>query len=271
MESKELKRQMAQTAVERLMAEHQVPARQLLAAVQKIENMTREHGSDIKEWHSILGDFKKILSEHGRQIKSYDSQIQSWDAQVKRISSITHLKGDPGESVSLDAVIQALKPHLPKAQELNKQEIIAGLLPFLPKLEEVEPNSIDEEAMYARFVERIRKEQPIDISEIKNAKTFMFNKNKYKIEELMRGAGGTSSGSTSNILTQYSLAATQDGSDALVALSQLSHFATLVGVIVAYRNQIPQTNGVTCTISGTQVRFINADAGEVFSITYTYA
>ena len=109
----------------------------------------------------------------------------------------------------------------------------------------------------------------IDISQVRNAQSFMFNGKKYKTHELMHGGGSSSSVST-NVETQYSLTGTQVGSDVVVALSQLTHFADFTNVIAAMRNQIPQTNGVTCTITATDVTFLDADAGEVFSITYAY-
>lgn len=110
----------------------------------------------------------------------------------------------------------------------------------------------------------------IDISHVRNAQQFMFNGKKYGIEELMHG-GGSSSGSSTNVVTQYDLQTkTQVGSDVVVPLSQLTNFATLTNVVAAYRNQIPQTNGITCTITATDVTFLNADVSEIFSITYVY-
>lgn len=164
----------------------------------------------------------------------------------------------------------------------SKQELLALINPLIPKVK----NGLDAKAPTVdQIIEKILSLEgdeatrfgkamgaKIDISQIRNAQSFMMkgSKSKYKMEEMMHGSG-SGSGSTANILTQYSLVATQDGNDALVALSQLTNYATLVGVIVAYHNQIPQTQGVTCNITATEVRFFNSDANDVFSITYTYA
>lgn len=121
-----------------------------------------------------------------------------------------------------------------------------------------------------RIMKALPEKDRLEIMDIRNSQSFMFNGKKYKTEELMHG-GGSSAGASANVITEYSLVATPSGSDAVVALSQLTHFATFTNVIAAMRNQIPQTNGVTATITATDVTFINADAGEVFSITYAYS
>lgn len=55
---------------------------------------------------------------------------------------------------------------------------------------------IDEKKLFALFIKRIQKEQLLDISHIKNASSFMKDGIKYKIEELMHGAGTAGTGTT---------------------------------------------------------------------------
>lgn len=45
--------------------------------------------------------------------------------------------------------------------------------------------------VYDDFIKRIAKDKPIDISNIRNAESFMFGKKKYKTEELLHGGGPT--------------------------------------------------------------------------------
>lgn len=288
----EQKREVLERGIKSLLEESSIPRKVHLAMVQALkkeldgyrldlESLQEERDEEREEYVEIK---QRTVSRVDALANSLTKLIDSCTKELNRVKAIDpkKLKGDTGKSVELKDVIEGLRPHLPKAaQSFSRDEIIAGLIPFIPEPDMVERKdsdlNLDMDSLYEGFIERIKKERPIDISNIKNAESFMFNKKRYKIEELMKGGGSNGSSSTANILTQYNLAATQNGSNAVVALSQLTHFATLVGVIVAYRNQIPQTNGavsgptVTCTISATDVTFYNADATEIFSITYTYA
>lgn len=125
--------------------------------------------------------------------------------------------------------------------------------------------------IFDTFVERIRKEKSIDISQIRNANSFIFGGKKYKIEELMHGAGTTTT-SGLNVTTQYLLDATQDGDNVNIDLSQLTNFATFDEIIALYRNNVPQTEGASYnfTVAGSIVTIFGADASEIFNITYSY-
>lgn len=202
MESKELQKEIVQKAVERVMEAHQVPARQLLAAIKKVESLTSDHSTAVSELKRIsenhdsnVKDVRDAIDEHQMQALEYQSAVADLSEQVQRLTRITHLKGEPGVAPSLEEVVRALKPFLPKVQEINQQEIIAGLLPYLPKQEEHTPvEDLNKEALFDEFIARIQTERPIDVSHLKNAESFIFGKKKYKIEELMRGAGGSSTG-----------------------------------------------------------------------------
>lgn len=83
----------------------------------------------------------------------------------------------------------------------------------------------------------------------------------------------SSTGGGTNISTQYALTAVQSGSDVTIDLTQLTNYATLNQIITLYRNNIPQTEGASYnfTVSGTVATIFNADAAEVFNITYSYS
>lgn len=155
--------------------------------------------------------------------------------------------------------------------ENDKQDIVRAVLENIEKTEtptlEVTQEFVKDIIKVMRTLEE---KDRIEVQDIRNAQSFIYNKTKYGVHEMMHG-GSSSSGTSTNVITQYSLTGVQAGSDVTVALSQLTHFATLTGVVVAYRNQIPQTQGVTCNITATSVTFFGADANEVFSITYVYA
>ncbi len=86
---------------------------------------------------------------------------------------------------------------------------------------------------------------------------------------LVTAAGGASG---VNVTTQYALTAVQAGADVTIALSQLTNFATYDQLVALYRNNVPQTEGASYnfTATATTVTVFNADAGEVFNITYSY-
>lgn len=132
--------------------------------------------------------------------------------------------------------------------------------------------SVDLEEVYDTFIKRIIKEKPIDISQIRNANSFMFGGKRYKIEELMHGGGSGSTTSGKSVTTQYILTAVQSGSDVTIDLTQLSHYATFDTLIAVYRNNVPQTQGANYnfTATATTVTIFNADASEIYNLTYSF-
>lgn len=196
------------------------------------------------------------------------------------VSSIEDFVRDIKDSESLSktlvsSVLNAkvsIERTLEEAKEASKKETEPAVQ--APVTMELTNDMITQDT--ARHIVKLMHELPekdkLEVSQgIRNAQSFIFNNKRYKIEELMHGGGSSGNNTTTNIITQYSLVGVQAGSDVTVALSQLTHFATLIGVVVAYRNQIPQTQGVTCNITATDITFFGADASEVFSVTYTYA
>lgn len=131
---------------------------------------------------------------------------------------------------------------------------------------------VDLDDVFETFVERIRKEKSIDISQVRNANSFIFGGKRYKIAELMHGGAGTTTAGK-NVTTQYLLTAVQSGSDVTIALSQLTHFATLDTLIAVYRNNVPQTEGASYnfTATPTTVTIFGADASEIYNLTYSYS
>lgn len=55
---------------------------------------------------------------------------------------------------------------------------------------------LDEKVLFETFIKKMRKEQSLDISNIKNASSFMKDGIRYKVEELMHGAGTAGTGTT---------------------------------------------------------------------------
>lgn len=83
------------------------------------------------------------------------------------------------------------------------------------------------------------------------------------------GSGSTSSGKT--VTTQYLLTAVQAGDDVTIDLTQLTNWATFDQLITVTRNNIPQTQTLNFTLSGSTLTILNAVADDVFNATYSYS
>lgn len=99
---------------------------------------------------------------------------------------------------------------------------------------------LNEAQVIEALVEYIKEKKPIDISHIRNASSFMKDGIKYKIEELMHGGGGNSSGGTGGFtLTEETPVGTVDGSNNIFTVSNTPLY------IVTDSNQRISGNGYT--------------------------
>ncbi len=207
--SEELKKEIVTKAVERAMNEHQVPARQLLAAIKNLESVMGDHALAVSELKRISANHdtgearaQEMMDGYEMLTLEFQSLLASLQTELERVSSIKPEPGKDGVSPKLEDIVLALKPHLPKPNEVDPQQIVAQVIELLPKTEEAlvqEQEPLDVDALFDQFIARIQKERPIDVSHLKNAESFMFGKKKYKIEELMRGAGGTGGSSGTSV------------------------------------------------------------------------
>ena len=177
------------------------------------------------------------------------------DADEKKLLSILSAKIPTPEQVA--KLVQAEKGDKGEDAELTGQallEAISGL------------TGADKEA----FAKKLG--AMIDISQIRNAQSFMYNGKRYKIAELMHGGGGSTS-SGANVTTQYLLNATQDGDNILIDLTQLTNWATFDQAITFTRNNMPQTQGASYnfTISGSILTGYYMDANDIFNLTYSFS
>lgn len=189
-------------------------------------------------------------------------------------------KGDDGHtptSAELRALIRPLIPKVKDGKTPTEEQLRDLILPLIPPPKQGDPGipgkdaEFDEEELFKRFIDKIKKGQLLDISNIRNASTFMKDGIRYKIEELMHGAGTSGTTTTINTVTQYNLSTkTQVGSNVVIPLSQLTNFATLATIVTVYRNQVPQTEGITFTATATDITVLGASTNNTFSITYTY-
>lgn len=171
--------------------------------------------------------------------------------------------GKDGDSVDVDALLSVLLKKLPKPREINEEALQKKVLTLLiSKIPTVDD-----------FITEIKKKRLLHIRDINGARldnpdkkaSGGFNMN----DQRWHGAGGTTSGGA-NVTTQYLLTATQDGDDVEIDLTQLTNYATLDQILVVYRNNIPQTDSINFSVSGSTLTIIGASAEDVYNITYSY-
>lgn len=214
-----------------------------------------------------IANVKPLTEEHAKLLKAHERQITQWDREVTRFlkKDWTGPKGDTGIDGKDGA--DGLSPDI--------NFIVTAVLERMPILAGKDGNDalVDEDKVIEAVIEKIVKEKRIDVSNIRNAEGFMFNKKKYKFEELMRGGGGGTTTGGLTVTTQYLLTAVQVGSDVTIALSQLSHFATFSQAITFTKNNMPQTYGAAFdfTITGGVLTAYNCSDADAFNLVYSYA
>lgn len=150
--------------------------------------------------------------------------------------------GKDGKTPSTDQLVELIKPLIPE--------------PLKP--EDGKDAEIDTQKLFDDFIKKIRKEKAIDISQIRNAESFMFGGKKYKTEELLHGGGPTLVAGSGITITSNS-----DGTTTLSA----------TGATIASETPVGAVDGVntTYTVSHTPL-FIIADSNfRVSGQGYTYS
>lgn len=213
-------------------------------------------------------------------------------AQLRRVNELPKgAKGERGErgpqGLAGKAGRDGLTPvkgtdYFTKAEMEEIADLAAGLV--LPGMDGMTPE-INELALFERFLKKLKEDKalkPEDIegltSEVSSYRNQLSGAShgglagkQYGKNTWARGGGGGSTTSGLTVTTQYLLTAVQAGLNVTINLTQLTNFATFSQIITLYRNNIPQTEGVNFTFASPTVTVTDADAGEVFSITYSYA
>lgn len=174
-----------QKGVEKLLDEAKVPQREHLRVLQVLGEKVAEHKRDLQAHRDYMSRHEGILRGHERQ-------LQEWDKASKQLLSITHLKGEKGDSIKGDPGKDA--------EPIDVDFIVRQVhsLIHLPKNgEDGKDAKIDENKLIERLISKLQKDKSLDISHIRNAQSFVKDGIRYKVEELMRGAGGTSGSSFS--------------------------------------------------------------------------
>lgn len=260
----ELRRHIVQEGVRSLIEKANVPMRQHLAILKKLKDETSKNDEERSRIEEIISEFGKEYSVFKRELRAF--MARDWTGPQGK-----SIKGDAGNSPDINEVARKATALIMVPPVPTVDEIAARLLPLIKVPEAPLTPSFDQSKFVEEVIETIIKDKRLDVSNLRNSESFMFNKKRYKFEELMRGGGaGTTTGGLT-VTTQYLLTAVQSGSDITIALSQLAHFATFSQAITLTRNNQPQTLGPNFTITPTVITILNADAGEVFNLTYSYS
>lgn len=265
----EQKREILQEGIKKILEDSSIPQRMHVQMVQALKTELdnhREFLAQSKEDHSsTLEEAQTHFDNFNALYTKVSELVDSLEKEIERVTMIEHLQGETGpagknaKEVDFNKVIEALKPFIPEPLQGERGN-------------DGESAEIDIESLSEEVVAAIKKEKLLDVSDLRNAQTFIFNKKKYKIEELMRGAGGGSTTSGQTVSTQYLLSAVQSGNDVTIDLTQLSHWLTFSQLIGVYRNNIPQTQGASYnfTVAGSVLTIFGADASEIYNITYAF-
>lgn len=178
MNATELKRSIVQKGVEKLLDEAKVPQRIHLQVIQALAKKIEEHKQEMRAHETTI-------SQHQNIVKNHERQIAQWEELSKQLTSITHLKGDKGDSIKGDPGKDA--------EPIDEKALVERIIEMIRIPKDGEPGKdaiVDEDKIITNLIKKLQKDKPLDISHIRNAQTFIKDGVKYKIEELMRGAGG---------------------------------------------------------------------------------
>lgn len=184
------KRDIATEAIKNAIDAHKVPARHLLTALESVAKITQKHNDHIQM--------------HESHMRQHQMQLDAWDSIVQHLTSITHLKGEPGKDGIGKPGRNGKSPRI--------EDIVAAVLEAMPDPEKGEAGKdaeFDADALYKSFIKRMKKEKALDISNIGNAQSFLFNGKRYKTEELMKGGGPILTGRGS--IQSYDISSQFDG------------------------------------------------------------
>lgn len=224
--------------------EHQVPLHMHLKVVEALSKSMTAHKADLNLIHVMANRHALQLNEHDAMTRTereaHQSQIAQYDEQIRRLTTIDHLRGDPGytpqkgidyadgTSPAIEDIVEALKAHIPAPLQGTPGK----------------DAQFDKEGFKKELVDFLRETKPLDISHIKNSQSFIKDGIKYKIEELMRGAGGSAG----------SLSGTQEKSTT-VPNGVLTTFAFAHTPKVIVWNGAIQTLTDDYTVSGNNITF----------------
>lgn len=168
-----------QKGVTKLLDEAKVPQREHLKVIAALADRVNAHKRDMQ----IHAEY---MARHEGVVRNHERQIQDWDNTSRHLLSITHLKGEKGESIKGE-------PGKDGAS-VDTREVVSKVLALLRIPEDGKDGKdavIDEDKIVGKLIKKLQDGKTLDLSHIKGAQTFIKDGVKYKVEELMHGAGSS--------------------------------------------------------------------------------
>lgn len=199
-EAKQLRNDMMQKALQKVLEEAKVPAHQHLKLLDAFSKKLAEHEQDRAQHKQLLQKYEQAAVSHQQRNKKADELLskhteegnkryKGFDEGIERAKAIQKGdKGDPGKD----------------ADEIKIIETILKRIPIPKNGDNGNPGKdaiLDEKKIVSLMIETLRKEPTIDMSHIKGAQSFIKDRVKYRVEELMHGGGGSKGGGAPQIPT----------------------------------------------------------------------
>lgn len=258
-EQKETGRGLLAKGFQKSLEEHKVPLRAHLKVVKALADSMKAHKADMDMSQLLLERKDLEMQESKRTTESerqaHQAQLIKIDEEIKRLTSIQHLKGEQGEKG--DAGQDGTAPTV--------EEIVEAILPHLPQPEKGKDGKnaeFNKDAFKKEMLSYI-KAQKFDLSNVRGATDFIMQtsqKNvRIKFEEMLHGAGKATSGGFSVIAV---IGTINDSNVTFTATSQ----PTLLNINGAFYQK---TGGaITWTYSGGTITLSSAvgTGGNIYGI-----
>lgn len=261
----DLKKELIARGFKSMMEDAQVPMRQHLAVVQALQKKMQEHSQDVESYQAVLKDYESLLKKHETQQQIRESQIQSHVGRIEELNNFSQelLANPPVDGIDGKDGKDGKKGKDGRdAKDIDEEAIVSRIMAAVPGMlpEPVagKDAELDEDALVETILTRLKTGKELDLTHIKGAQRFIKDGVSYKFEELMHGAGKTTSGSGLNYL------ALQSG--AINNTNTTFTFASTPTIVVV--NGASYINGSGVTISGITATLDNppGNSGSVYAL-----
>ncbi len=182
-QSNTIHKQILTKAIQDTMEKAKVPMKVHLVVVKRLESEIKAHNETKKNHETQLQTYRNHVDkkerDHNTQIVNYEKQIETHKKEAERLQTIARgEKGDIGE----------------KGESIRGQD---GRTPvkgvdYFDGINGKDGKSVNIQDIIDGVIKMIKEKKFIDISHIRNAQGFVKDSIKYKVEELMHGAGKAS-------------------------------------------------------------------------------
>lgn len=188
---KEILHKSFQGAMEKILDEAKVPFKVHKAIIDKLHEAISNHQQEMDAHSQSIKQFKSSIDSHANAIRSYQSDIAHVRSLAKGEQGIPGRPGQSAPPVDLNSIVRMVRPLIrkPKDGEPGKPGT-----PGKPGKDAI----FDKETLITEIVDAIKKKKLLDVSNLRNAESFMYKGTKYGVHEMMHGGSSGSSTTTTN-------------------------------------------------------------------------